>query len=49
MFNPNEITVLVKDDELTDQDFKALHEHPVPTEYLMIIGIEFENNIVYLN
>lgn len=45
----NEIIIVTKDDELTDQDFKVLHNYPVPTEYLMIIGIEFEDNIVYLN
>ena len=49
MDNPSEITVIVKDNELTDQDFKALHQYPAPTDYLMLKGIEFEDNIMYLN
>jgi hypothetical protein len=48
--DPNVITVLVKDDELTDYDFYILHNtFPYKTEYLQLTGFTFEDNIIYLN
>ena len=47
--DPNEILVLTKDDELTDQDFKALHDHPVESEHLLLESLDFDGNVVYLN
>lgn len=49
--DPNEITVLVKEGEvLTDQDFYVLHAtYPYQSDYLMILGLDFEANIMYLN
>ena len=51
--DPNEITILVKEgheEELSDYDFKVMHEtYPYQTDYLMIKGLDFETNIMYLN
>ena len=49
--DPNEITVIIKEgEELTDQDFYVLHStYPYQTDYLMILGLDFETNVMYLN
>ena len=49
--DPSEITVIVKEGhEITDEDFYVMHlTYPYQTEYLMILGLDFEANIMYLN